>query len=159
MKIKGNMKKATAFTPDLFPPPTPENFAKYTGGAATTGTCPNAAKPTTAAAPATITSSGLKSDRIFGMMAAFMARGEAAKIVKQVEAVYNFDISAKKGGPVVKKFVIDLKNGQGSVYEGTSATADATFTMVDEDFEQVCLGTLNPQTAFMQVSYFLFKVC
>lgn len=29
MKIKGNMKKATAFTPGLFPAPTPENIAKY----------------------------------------------------------------------------------------------------------------------------------
>lgn len=29
MKIKGNMAKATKFTPDLFPPPTPENIAKY----------------------------------------------------------------------------------------------------------------------------------
>lgn len=26
MKIKGNMAKATKFTPDLFPAPTPENF-------------------------------------------------------------------------------------------------------------------------------------
>jgi len=31
MKIKGNMAKASKFTPDLFPPPTPENIAKYTG--------------------------------------------------------------------------------------------------------------------------------
>ena len=31
MKIKGNMGKATKFTPDLFPPPTPENLAKYKG--------------------------------------------------------------------------------------------------------------------------------
>ncbi len=29
MKIKGNMAKATKFTPDLFPPPTEENKAKY----------------------------------------------------------------------------------------------------------------------------------
>lgn len=29
MKIKGNMGKATKFTPELFPPPTPENIAKY----------------------------------------------------------------------------------------------------------------------------------
>ena len=29
MKIKGNMAKATKFTPDLFPEPTPENLAKY----------------------------------------------------------------------------------------------------------------------------------
>ena len=29
MKIKGNMKKASLFTPELFPKPTPENKAKY----------------------------------------------------------------------------------------------------------------------------------
>lgn len=29
MKIKGNMAKATKFTPELFPKPTPENLAKY----------------------------------------------------------------------------------------------------------------------------------
>ena len=29
MKIKGNFKKASAFTPDLFPKPTPENIEKY----------------------------------------------------------------------------------------------------------------------------------
>ena len=29
MKIKGNMAAASKFTPELFPPPTPENMAKY----------------------------------------------------------------------------------------------------------------------------------
>ena len=29
MKIKGNMSKATKFTPELFPPPTAENLIKY----------------------------------------------------------------------------------------------------------------------------------
>lgn len=29
MKIKGNMAAASKFTPDLFPPPTEENKAKY----------------------------------------------------------------------------------------------------------------------------------
>jgi 3-hydroxyacyl-CoA dehydrogenase/3a,7a,12a-trihydroxy-5b-cholest-24-enoyl-CoA hydratase len=29
MKIKGNMKKATLFTPELFPEPTEANKAKY----------------------------------------------------------------------------------------------------------------------------------
>ena len=29
MKIKGNMAKATKFTPELFPPPTPENMTKW----------------------------------------------------------------------------------------------------------------------------------
>ena len=29
MKIRGSMAAASKFTPDLFPPPTPENMAKY----------------------------------------------------------------------------------------------------------------------------------
>jgi hypothetical protein len=29
MKIKGNLAKATKFTPDLFPKATPENMEKY----------------------------------------------------------------------------------------------------------------------------------
>jgi len=29
MKIKGNLAKATKFTPDLFPPPTAENIAAF----------------------------------------------------------------------------------------------------------------------------------
>lgn len=29
MKIKGNLAKATKFTPDLFPAPTPENIAAF----------------------------------------------------------------------------------------------------------------------------------
>lgn len=33
---------------------------------------------------------------------------------------------------------------------GKPDNADATFTMTDDDFEQVCLGKLNPQMAFMQ---------
>jgi 3-hydroxyacyl-CoA dehydrogenase/3a,7a,12a-trihydroxy-5b-cholest-24-enoyl-CoA hydratase len=31
MKIRGNMAAATKFTPELFPSPTEENFAKYMG--------------------------------------------------------------------------------------------------------------------------------
>ena len=31
MKIKGNMAKASKFTPELFPPPTKENIEKYLG--------------------------------------------------------------------------------------------------------------------------------
>jgi len=108
MKIKGNMKKATIFTPELFPPPTPENFAKYakfvTGGSTTTTA---AATSTTTSA----TSTGLKSERIFNLMAAFLACGDGKSLIPKIQGVYNFSISAKKGGPVVKTWIIDLKNG------------------------------------------------
>jgi 3-hydroxyacyl-CoA dehydrogenase/3a,7a,12a-trihydroxy-5b-cholest-24-enoyl-CoA hydratase len=65
--------------------------------------------------------------------------------------VYNFNITLKKGGPIKKSWIIDLKNKEGGVMVGTNKDADATFTMTDGDFEQVCLGTLNPQMAFIQV--------
>lgn len=55
-----------------------------------------------------------------------------------------FNIQAKKGGPVAKTYTIDLKNGNGKVTPGETAKPDATFTMVDEDFANVCLGKLNP---------------
>jgi len=150
MKIKGNMKKATAFTPELFPPPTPENFAKYTSGGASSKAAATPSTGSGAVAAPSAGGDGLKSTQIFQMMSMFLASGEGAKLIKQVDSIYLFEISPKKGAPVAKRFVIDLKTGNGSVYEGNATNADATFSMVDEDFEQVCSGKLNPQNAFMQ---------
>lgn len=92
----------------------------------------------------------LKSARIFEMMRVFLVRGEGKEIVKKVEGLYNFELKKSKAGKVEKCWIIDLKNGQGKVCEGRDAQADATFTMVDEEFEQVCFGNLNPQMAFIQ---------
>jgi len=71
-------------------------------------------------------------------------------LVPKVAAVFNFEITPKKGEPIAKTWTIDLKNGQGRVDEARSESADATFTMTDEDFENICLGKLNPQQAFLQ---------
>jgi len=43
-----------------------------------------------------------------------------------------------------------LKNGNGKVLDTKTEGADATFSMTDEDFELLCLGKLNAQTAFLQ---------
>ena len=91
----------------------------------------------------------LKATEIFAMMAEFLAQGHGEEIVPKVGAVFQFDIILKKGGPVVGSWEIDLKNGKGHSKKGTT-NADATFTMTDDDFHKVCLGTLNPQMAFMQ---------
>lgn len=152
MKIKGNMKKATAFTPELFPPPTPENLAKYLGGASPASTTTTTTTTTSAPASSSSPSSGseLKSQKVFDMMRQFLDRGEGKAAVGKVQAIYNFEIVPKKGDPVAKTWTIDLKNGQGRVDEGKSDSADTTFTMIDEDFEQLCLGKLNAQNAFLQ---------
>ncbi len=83
------------------------------------------------------------------MMQQYIALGEAKPLIGKVAAVFNFCITEKKGGPVKKTWIIDLKNGQGVVKVGEDKNADATFTMTDLDFEMVCLGTLNPQMAFI----------
>ena len=93
--------------------------------------------------------SNLKSDLIFGMMKTYLDRGEGKSVVAKVSAIFGFEITKTKGGKVEATYEIDLKNGQGNVKKGKSEKADATFTMTDEDFEQVCLGKLNPQMAFM----------
>ena len=154
MKIKGNMKKATMFTPELFPPPTPENLTKFGADGPASAPAPTTNTPATAAANTSSpvpSGPGLKSDQIFNLMNTFLTRGEGKDLVPKVQAVYLFEITPKKGAPIAKTYVIDLKNGGGKVFEGKQQ-ADATFTMTDDDFEAVCLGKLNPQNAFMQVT-------
>eukprot|EP01016_Furgasonia_blochmanni_P038305 TRINITY_DN4611_c0_g1_i1.p3 TRINITY_DN4611_c0_g1~~TRINITY_DN4611_c0_g1_i1.p3 ORF type:complete len:145 (+),score=39.60 TRINITY_DN4611_c0_g1_i1:121-555(+) len=83
-------------------------------------------------------------------MGAYLDKGEGKDIVQKVQAVLGFEIVKEKKGPVIKHWVIDLKNGQGRIFEGKVEGIDATFNMQDEDFEAVCQGKLNPQVAFTQ---------
>lgn len=92
----------------------------------------------------------LKSDEIFNLIKNFLGGDEGKKLVQKVAAIFQFDILMKKGGEVVKSWKIDLKNDSGSCKEGPSDSYDALFTMTDDDFQQVCLGKLNPQMAFVQ---------
>ena len=83
-------------------------------------------------------------------MVTYLSQGHGKELIPKVGAVYGFEITRTKGGKVESIYEIDLKNGQGNVRKGKPENADATFTMTDADFEQVCLGKLNPQMAFMQ---------
>jgi len=108
------------------------------------------AKAQEAAGGSSEPSSGLISESIFNMMKVFLDRGEGKHLIKKVNALYGFDITKKKGAKPSLSYTIDLKNGQGDVTKGKPKGADAIFTMTDKDFEGVCMGTLNPQIAFMQ---------
>lgn len=96
------------------------------------------------AAASAAPSSGLISEKIFAMMKEYLARGEGKGLIKKVNAVYGFDITKKKGAKPTLMYTIDLKNGQGDVFQVKPKNSDAIFTMTDGDFEKVCLGTLNP---------------
>lgn len=102
-----------------------------------------------AAAPAK-EDNNLVANEIFAMMGAFLAQGEGKKLVPKVGAIFQFDITLKKGKKPEGSWVINLKDGQGHVSKGKAAKPDATFTMTDNDFHKVCIGNLNPQMAFMQ---------
>lgn len=94
----------------------------------------------------------LKAAALFDQMVPFL-KTNGADLVKKVNAVFHFDLSATKGGPVTS-WTIDLKNGNGvygnfilfykSISNGKVGKADATFTMLDADFMGVAAGTLNP---------------
>lgn len=105
------------------------------------------AEAPTASAPA---ATGLKSENIFGMMATYLSQGLGKPLIPKVQAVFGFEITAKKGAKPSLIYTIDLKNDQGKTVRGAPKNADAIFTMTDADFENVCMGKLNPQIAFMQ---------
>lgn len=67
-----------------------------------------------------------------------------ASIVKKVKGVYAFKV---KNGPGGKEgsWVVDVKNGNGSVKYGSDAKADCTITMGDADMLNMMTGKLNPQ--------------
>eukprot|EP00501_MAST-03F_sp_TOSAG23-6_P001195 GSMAST32.ASY1.ANO1.1239.1 assembled CDS len=72
-------------------------------------------------------------------------KNEGKQYVKKVRGVIQFKI---KGGD---DWVVDLKNGNGSVYKGTAKNrADMTLTVSSGDFVKMSSGSLNAQQAFMQ---------
>jgi len=158
MKVKGSMKAAMKFTPDLFPP-MPNGLMEmdlnkaiqtYCGGAVPPA-APSARPPPAAAAAAGLSSaaSQLKAAPLVSMMQTHMKTTAGKQLVNKVGYVYRFDVLPKKGAAAVS-FTIDLKNAPGKIAEGAPEECDAHFTMVDEDFVSVVTGKLNPQIAFMQ---------
>mmetsp|Transcript_23942 Transcript_23942/g.26575 ORF Transcript_23942/g.26575 Transcript_23942/m.26575 type:complete len:147 (-) Transcript_23942:81-521(-) len=96
------------------------------------------------------TADSLKSEQIFSMMSEYLSRGEGADLTDKVGASFQFDVRAKKGAPIAGSWEIDLKSSPPACHKGKASAPDAVFTMIDSDFEKVCMGTLNPQMAFMQ---------
>ena len=73
----------------------------------------------------------LKSEKLFEAMAPHLQTA-GADLVKKIGAVYHFEIIPGSGGENVW-FTVDLKNGNGAISKGKEGTADATFTMRDDD--------------------------
>jgi len=64
-----------------------------------------------------------------------------------VNAVFQFNI---KGAQSTAVFIVDLKNGKGSLTRGEgNIKPDCTITIGDDDYFAMSTGKLNPQQAFM----------
>ncbi|KAI6652654.1 Non-specific lipid-transfer protein-like [Oopsacas minuta] len=89
----------------------------------------------------------LKSEEFFKLIAENMEEN-GADLVKKVKGSYLFKITGGPGG-LSKKWVVDLKNGNGSVKEG-DGKADCTIMISDDNFADMVSGKLNGQKAFFQ---------
>ena len=67
---------------------------------------------------------------------------KGSELVSKFQGVVKFKIDGHE-------WLVDLKNGTGSVEENGSGKADITVTVADKDFVQMAMGKLNPQSAFM----------
>ncbi|KAJ8270261.1 hypothetical protein GJAV_G00112240 [Gymnothorax javanicus] len=74
---------------------------------------------------------------------------EGEQFVKKIGGVFAFKV---KDGPEGKEavWVVDVKNGTGSVDNDEEKKADCTITMSDGDLLALMTGKMNPQTAFFQ---------
>jgi len=74
-------------------------------------------------------------------------KSRGAELVKQVNGVFIFEI---KGNPN-ETWVLDLKNGSGSISKGTPSSEPKGFCKIkigDDEFVQLMTGKLDPQSAW-----------
>ncbi|ORZ41089.1 SCP2 sterol-binding domain-containing protein [Catenaria anguillulae PL171] len=140
IKVKGNMMLATKLDGILKTAPKP------------------AAAPAKAAssAPAAASGSSLKiagvaSSDVFTQIHAgitSMSATERQGVVSKAKAVYQFNI---KAADKIHTFTLDLKNGNGDVYQGAykNGKPEIAITIADKDFVDLAGGKLNGQKAFM----------
>nr|KAF6507860.1 sterol carrier protein 2 [Rousettus aegyptiacus] len=74
---------------------------------------------------------------------------EGEQLVKKIGGIFAFKV---KDGPEGKEatWVVDVKNGKGSVHPNSDKKADCTITMADSDILALMTGKMNPQSAFFQ---------
>jgi sterol carrier protein 2 len=91
--------------------------------------------------------SDYKSSMIFeGISAAFDVDG--GNLVKKVKGVFAFKVKGDNGGEAM--WIVDAKNGKGSVEFNGKAKPDVTLTCGDSDLFDLMSGKMNAQKAFFQ---------
>uniref|UniRef100_A0AAV2JW72 Sterol carrier protein 2 n=1 Tax=Knipowitschia caucasica TaxID=637954 RepID=A0AAV2JW72_KNICA len=91
---------------------------------------------------------GFKSFSVFKEIENHLQK-EGAQLVKKVGGVFAFKV---KDGPEGKEatWIVDVKNGSGSVCNDPAIKADCTLAASDADLLELMTGQLNPQMAFFK---------
>lgn len=100
------------------------------------------------AAPTGSAVDGFKANLIFKEIEKRLEE-EGEQFVKKIGGIFAFKV---KNGPNGKEatWVVDVKNGKGSVLPNSDKKADCTITMEDSDLLALMTGKMNPQSAFFQ---------
>ncbi|XP_032284637.1 sterol carrier protein 2 [Halichoerus grypus] len=100
------------------------------------------------ALPTSAAVNGFKADVVFKEIEKKLEE-EGEQFVKKIGGIFAFKV---KDGPEGKEatWVVDVKNGKGSVLPNSDKKADCTITMADSDLLALMTGKMNPQSAFFQ---------
>jgi len=92
------------------------------------------------------TSSDFKSKAMFDVIEQQL-KENGADYVKKINGIFCFKL---KSGDKEGVWVVDAKNGNGSVSFNPTGKGDVTISMEDENLVLLMTGQLNPQQAFFQ---------
>ncbi|XP_073419847.1 sterol carrier protein 2-like isoform X3 [Dendrobates tinctorius] len=91
---------------------------------------------------------GFKAQYVFKEIEKKLAE-EGEQFVKKIGGVFAFKVKDEPNGKEAT-WVVDVKNGKGSVSYNSDKKADCTITMADSDLLDLMTGKINPQSAFFQ---------
>ncbi|XP_036034989.1 non-specific lipid-transfer protein [Onychomys torridus] len=100
------------------------------------------------AAPTSSAGDGFKADLVFKEIEKKLEE-EGEQFVKKIGGIFAFKVKDGPGGKEAT-WVVDVKNGKGSVIPNSDKKADCTITMADSDLLALMTGKMNPQSAFFQ---------
>ncbi|KAM6217900.1 sterol carrier protein 2 isoform 2-T2 [Rhynchocyon petersi] len=100
------------------------------------------------AAPTSSAADGFKANLVFKEIEKKLEE-EGEQFVKKIGGIFAFKVKDGPGGKEAT-WVVDVKNGKGSVLPNSDKKADCTITMADSDLLALMTGKMNPQSAFFQ---------
>jgi len=94
-----------------------------------------------------VTTMSLKCEPVFDLIAS-RVKQDGPNLVKKIRGSFLFKVTASDGS--LHQWLVDLKNGNGSVTKEPGKKGDCTIQMKDSDFMEMVSGKLGPQKAFFE---------